>query len=289
MSFSTLGLDSSLAGKPRAPRLCRADAGAARSDSRGARGRRPAGLVADRQRQDRRLRAAGPAAPAHAGDAPPASGPRMLVLTPTRELAHAGAEGDARLLQRPAARTALPGRRHAVRRAARAGEEAARHRHRHARPAEDHMDRGSVDLERVELLVLDEADRMLDMGFQEEIDSIIAQRAEGAPDAALLGHARRRGRQPRRARHAQPEARRDRAPRGRPSPTSRSTRLIADNDAHKDRMLDRLLRETEVEQALVFTAMKRTAAELTAVAGRARASPPARCTATCTRTSAPAR
>src|SRR5207244_8915844 len=31
----------------------------------------------------------------------------------------------------------------------------------------DHMDRGSVDLARVELLVLDEADRMLDMGFQE--------------------------------------------------------------------------------------------------------------------------
>src|SRR3954469_21658167 len=35
----------------------------------------------------------------------------------------------------------------------------------------DHMDRGSVDLARVELLVLDEADRMLDMGFQEELDS----------------------------------------------------------------------------------------------------------------------
>src|SRR5215208_7797895 len=39
----------------------------------------------------------------------------------------------------------------------------------------DHMDRGSIDLGRVELLVLDEADRMLDMGFQEEIDSIIAR------------------------------------------------------------------------------------------------------------------
>src|SRR3954465_7674225 len=37
----------------------------------------------------------------------------------------------------------------------------------------DHLDRGSVSLERVELLVLDEADRMLDMGFQEEIDAIM--------------------------------------------------------------------------------------------------------------------
>src|SRR6185436_19403540 len=40
--------------------------------------------------------------------------------------------------------------------------------------------------------------------------------------------------------------------------------LLADNGAHKERMLDSLLRETDVEQALVFTAMKRTAAELTA-------------------------
>src|SRR5258708_12450306 len=39
--------------------------------------------------------------------------------------------------------------------------------------------------------------------------------------------------------------------------------LIADNQEHKVRMLDALLRETDVTQALVFTGMKRTAAELT--------------------------
>src|SRR5436190_1483857 len=39
--------------------------------------------------------------------------------------------------------------------------------------------------------------------------------------------------------------------------------LVADNAEHKNRMLDRLLNEAEVDQALVFTAMKRTAAELT--------------------------
>src|SRR4030095_15890592 len=37
----------------------------------------------------------------------------------------------------------------------------------------DHLDRGSMDLGRVELLVLDEADRMLDMGFQAELDAIL--------------------------------------------------------------------------------------------------------------------
>jgi len=38
----------------------------------------------------------------------------------------------------------------------------------------DHLQRGSLDLKALRMLVLDEADRMLDMGFQEELKSIIA-------------------------------------------------------------------------------------------------------------------
>lgn len=37
----------------------------------------------------------------------------------------------------------------------------------------DHMDRGTVDLSKVEMLVLDEADRMLDMGFMPAIERIL--------------------------------------------------------------------------------------------------------------------
>ena len=37
----------------------------------------------------------------------------------------------------------------------------------------DHSERRNVDLSRVEILVLDEADRMLDMGFEEQIDAIM--------------------------------------------------------------------------------------------------------------------
>jgi superfamily II DNA/RNA helicase len=45
--------------------------------------------------------------------------------------------------------------------------------------------------------------------------------------------------------------------------------LIADNAEHKNRMLDRLLNETEVDQALVFTATKRSAQALSVeLAGR---------------------
>ena len=39
----------------------------------------------------------------------------------------------------------------------------------------DHIERGNVDLSQVKTLVLDEADRMLDMGFRPQIDAILAQ------------------------------------------------------------------------------------------------------------------
>jgi ATP-independent RNA helicase DbpA len=39
----------------------------------------------------------------------------------------------------------------------------------------DHLDRGRLDLENVNMLVLDEADRMLEMGFQKELDAIMLE------------------------------------------------------------------------------------------------------------------
>ena len=191
----------------------------------------------------------------------PGKGPRMLVLTPTRELAmqvqkatHGYCSGQKLLTaclvggvpfgrQLPQVRKSLdiviatPGR------------------------LKDHMDRGSVELGRVELLVLDEADRMLDMGFQEEIDSIIARAPKerqtllfSATLAGVVGRlASRVTRNPQRIEISRREE---------PKLDIIQHALIADDDAHKGRMLDALLRETDVEQALVFTGMKRTAAEL---------------------------
>jgi superfamily II DNA/RNA helicase len=37
----------------------------------------------------------------------------------------------------------------------------------------DHIERGRVDLSRLSMLVLDEADRMLDMGFQPQVDRLV--------------------------------------------------------------------------------------------------------------------
>ena len=126
----------------------------------------------------------------------------------------------------------------------------------------DHVQNKTVMFNQVAILVLDEADRMLDMGFQEEIDSIIARVPKerqtllfSATLHGVVGHLANRV-----TRNAK---RVEIAPREETKLDITQHALIADNDEHKNRMLDCLLRETDVEQTLVFTAMKRTAAELT--------------------------
>ncbi len=193
----------------------------------------------------------------------PGKGPRMLVLVPTRELAmqvqkatHGYCSGQKLLTaclvggvpfgkQLGQVRggkvdivIATPGR------------------------LKDHLDRRSFDLGGVELLVLDEADRMLDMGFQEEIDAIIAHAPKARQtllfSATLAGVVGRlAGRVTRDAKRIEIKGKVE----TRPDITQHA--LMADNEAHKGRMLDSLLREVEVDQALVFTATKKAAAELT--------------------------
>src|SRR5690606_18064853 len=125
----------------------------------------------------------------------------------------------------------------------------------------DHLNRGSVDLDRVELLVLDEADRMLDMGFQEDIDAIVARTPEARQ--TLLFSATLAGVVGRLASRVTRDAKRiEIAPRRETVPDITQHALIADDEAHKARMLGALLRDADVGQALVFTATKQTANDL---------------------------
>ena len=78
----------------------------------------------------------------------------------------------------------------------------------------DLMNRGDIDLGRIRILVLDEADRMMDMGFRPDLERIVKQTPSRPPDAAVLRHPRRRPRRPGPRVHAQraaPHAQADRA------------------------------------------------------------------------------
>ncbi|ODU69699.1 MAG: hypothetical protein ABT05_02065 [Lautropia sp. SCN 66-9] len=125
----------------------------------------------------------------------------------------------------------------------------------------DHMQRGKIDFSRLEMLVLDEADRMLDMGFLPDIEAVVAatpaERQTLMFSATLDGVvgelARKLTRDPQRIDIAATPARRA---------DIDQTMLFADDLAHKMRLLDALLRDVEMNQCVVFAATKRSTEDL---------------------------
>ena len=89
----------------------------------------------------------------------------------------------------------------------------------------DHINRGTLALDAVRLVVLDEADEMLDMGFAEDIEAILDGDAGQPPDRPVLGDDAAAHRAHRPPLHARPGAHRDR-PDGR-----RRRRAAADHRA----------------------------------------------------------
>jgi superfamily II DNA/RNA helicase len=122
----------------------------------------------------------------------------------------------------------------------------------------DHIQTGKCVLENVEMLVLDEADRMLDMGFIDDINTISEQipatRQTVMFSATFLGHVGRLAqnllRDPKRidvASHTDTHA-------------NIEQRLHwADNANHKNAILDHILTQKDMEQAVVFTSTQRDA------------------------------
>lgn len=185
-------------------------------------------------------------------------GPRVLVLTPTRELATQVADSVARygrflrmrygsivggmpypdqlrLLRQPVDLiVATPGR------------------------LIDHLERGRIDLSRVELLVLDEADRMLDMGFTDAVDQIAAATPKqrqtllftATMDDPMARLAQRLLTEPARIAIATPKTNHDQI---------EQRLLVSDNLKHKHQLLHRLLMDSEIRQAIIFSATKRDA------------------------------
>lgn len=185
-------------------------------------------------------------------------GPRVLVLTPTRELA-AQVEASIRQLGRtskvssgtivggspypPQMRmlrkpldlmVATPGR------------------------LMDHMEQGRVDFSRLELLVLDEADRMLDMGFVDAVKTIAA--ATPASRQSLLFSATLEGKVLSLARKLlkNPETIQLAHNHDRHASIAQQIHL-ADDVGHKHRLLAHWLKADSMDQAVIFTATKRAA------------------------------
>ena len=125
----------------------------------------------------------------------------------------------------------------------------------------DHIERGRIDFSRLEMLVLDEADRMLDMGFIDDVERIAA--ATPATRQTLLFSATLEGaignlamrllKSPKRISVAAAQARHE---------NIEQRLMYVDDMAHKNRLLDHLLRDVDLNQALVFTTTKRDADSL---------------------------
>lgn len=185
-------------------------------------------------------------------------GPRMLILTPTRELATQIADSiraygafmkvrsctilggmpyreQLRLLSQPVDIViATPGR------------------------LIDHLQNRRINLGRLEMLILDEADRMMDMGFTEDVDTVAAAAPEtrqtlmftATLDATMSRLAQRLLKNPERISIAPGKATLD---------TIEQRLHIVDDREHKNRLLRHFISDAALTKAIIFSATKRDA------------------------------
>ena len=119
---------------------------------------------------------------------PPAGAPLALVVAPTRELA-LQVQAELTWLYAPAGGRVV---------SAVGGTDPIAERRALARGAHivagtpgrlrDHLERGNIDAKSIRVVILDEADEMLDMGFKEELEVDPRDHPGRAPHADVLGH-----------------------------------------------------------------------------------------------------
>jgi superfamily II DNA/RNA helicase len=125
----------------------------------------------------------------------------------------------------------------------------------------DHMERGRIDLSQIDMLVLDEADRMLDMGFIEDVERIAARTP--AKRQTVLFSATLDGAIGRLAGKLLRDPVRIEVAAGKAAPIAIEQRVhFTDDHAHKHRILDHLLTDITMTQSIVFIATKRDAETL---------------------------
>ncbi len=195
------------------------------------------------------------------GEILPGNGPRVLVLTPTRELAKQVADNiykftkylrmrsttivggmpyppQIKILRQPLdLLVATPGR------------------------LIDHMEAGRIDFSRIQMLILDEADRMLDMGFIDEVRRIASQAPKNRQtllfSATLEGQVDKVAQEllsdPARIQIAGVKIKHD---------AITQHMMQADDFRHKRKILSHVLDDDELTQAIIFTSTKKGAESL---------------------------
>jgi superfamily II DNA/RNA helicase len=191
----------------------------------------------------------------------PGKGPRVLVLTPTRELAQQVCDAATKYGKNMRFKiiSILGGMPYPVQNRLLSG---------HvdilvATPGRliDHIERGRIDFSRLEVLILDEADRMLDMGFVDDVERIAAATPKtrqtllfsATLDGVVGNLASRLLKTPKRITVSAAKDKHE---------NIEQRMMFADDVAHKNKMLSHLLTNVDVNQALVFTATKRDADSL---------------------------
>ena len=122
----------------------------------------------------------------------------------------------------------------------------------------DHMERGRIDLSRLQMLILDEADRMLDMGFMPDVERICSQlptdRQTLLFSATLDGNIGRIAHKILRS----PKTIQIAAQTEKHANIEQRLHYV-DDMSHKNKLLEHLLIAPEVNQVIVFTSTKRHA------------------------------
>ncbi|NOS95465.1 MAG: DEAD/DEAH box helicase, partial [Methylotenera sp.] len=120
----------------------------------------------------------------------------------------------------------------------------------------DHMERGRIDLSRLQMLILDEADRMLDMGFLPDVERICEQLT--AERQTLLFSATLDGDIARIARQILKNPKTIQVATQKEKHANIEQRLhYVDDMTHKNKLLEHLLIAPEVNQVIIFTSTKR--------------------------------
>ena len=130
----------------------------------------------------------------------------------------------------------------------------------------DHIWRGRIDLSHVELLIIDEADRMLEMGFVKDVEFISEAMPEGCQtllfaatmSKAAAGLAKKYMKDPQRVEVAPGKITHDKI----------EQRLhLVDGVQHKNRLLQQLCEDATMTRAVIFSATKRGADSLARTLG----------------------